>query len=744
MPTSEQAIVAIVTRLTVHYKCLVSHSGASRPPWRSGRNAMGPLQGYSHLHRCYLFLLLMSIRGEKSSAAVNETAAAKETLYLLTFLPYRNLYASSNPSWSGGDNVRPAIDLAAYQINRREDILVNYSLEIVHLKDGCDKHLTSITFTDFVQGWYDAKKKNEFVALLGPSCSSSTIALAPLVQHPGIDVVSVHDAGSPGLSNCFRYGNLLGALGTSRSFIESFLYLISRAKWTNVAVLFDDSRQIFINSKSLMLEVLNQRYNNVSVMYTSPVSDTHIQQLRLRIVFILAPLSLAEKILCLARSRGMYFRSYQYVLMSSRLDDFNGPISFSYRENIYSCSHKDLRVTLKNSLLIYYNLVPTSGLELLANVMYEEYLSAYAGYRANYTNLTGRSSVESYWANNLYDAVWAWAVVLDDLTKEKKEIDFESENISDLVLEKFYHVDFGGMSGRFFFDNSTGFIEREVIISQAQDNASYFVAFVNPKGARRCNGMESCGSQLITIEYTFKIREVRESQELAVFYLLLTFVQFLVIVVLHITTVCNKGALSVKASSFKLLNDSYFGTYILVMGTFFWTLYSAARINIILKLYFCQFLWAWTIPIGFSLAFAPIAMKTWRIYRIFEHYMDPGSFISTPYLFAGTIIITALYLTVSIIWSAWDPFVLLYNKKEHYAVETVTLVVYPYCTCNYHGYWLLVIGFLSLCLLFVCTILALLTRNIQNSSFATTSLRVFVYLMSMVIIFGFALYSIVK
>ena len=693
------------------------------------------------------FILSNVITGE--GAAINGTAK-KEMLYLLTFLPYRSPYASSNPSWSGGDSVRPAIDLAADQINEREDILANYSLKIVHLKDGCDTHLISVTFTDFVQGWwYDVKRKNDLVAMLGPSCSSSTFALAPIVQHPEIDVVSVHDAGSPSLSNRSLYRNLLGILGTSQSFIESFLYLVSTSKWTKIAVLFDDSRQYYINSKRLMLEKLNQRYKDVSVRYSSPVSDTHIplediQQLRLRIVFIFAPISLAEKILCLARSRGMFFKSHQYIFMSARLDDFVGPITFSYGSKNFHCSHEELREALNISFLVYFNVVPTSDLELLANVTYDEYLSAYADYRANYTNLTGRKSVESYWANNLYDAVWAWALVLDGLTKENKELNFESESISDLVLEKFYEVDFGGMSGRVAFDSSTGFIKREVIVSQAQDNSSYFVSFVNASGARRCNGTESCGSQVVIIEDTFQSKEVRESQGLAVFFLLLTFGQFVVTVVLHITTLCNKKAPSVKASSLKLLNISYVGTYVLIMGTFLWTLYSAASINIHLKQYFCRVLWAWTIPVGFSLAFSPIVMKTWRIYRIFKHYLDPGPFISTPYLLFGTFVATALYLTVSVIWSARDPFTLDY--EEHYeddeTSESVIRVVYWYCTCNYHRYWLLVICFMSLSMLFLGTVLALLTRNIQNASFTTTSLRIFVYLMSIVNILGFGLYGI--
>ena len=715
---------------------------------------MDLLQGYSCL-LCY-FLLLHLSTGAEGNADLNETTAEKETFYLLTLLPYRSPFASTNPSWTDGDNVRPAIDLAVDQINKREDILVNYNLEIVHLKDGCDEHLTSVTFADFVQGWYYTKRKKNLMALLGPGCSSSTIALARLVQHPAVDVVTVHDAGSPSLSNRSRYGNLLGALGSSRSFVESFLYLISRANWTKIAVLFDDSRKFFIDSMRLMLEQLNQHYKGVSVNYISPVSDTHIplhdiQNLRLRVVFIFAPISLAEKILCLARSRGMFFKSYQYIFMSARLDDFVNSISFTYKGKSYSCSRDNLRDTLNKSFLVHYSLVPTSGLKLLANVTYDEYLSAYADYRENYTNLTGRSSVESYWANNLYDAVWAWSVVLDCLTKENKELNFESGSISDLILEKFYEVDFGGMSGRVVFDNSTGFIKREVIVSQAQGNSSCFVLFVNAEGERRCSETETCGSEVVIIEDTFQSKEVRESQGLAVFFLLLTSGQFIVTVVFHITTLYNKKTPSVKASSLKLLNISHLGIYIIIIGTFLWTLYSAASINIHLKRYFCQVLWTWTIPVGFSLAFIPILMITWRIYRIFIHYLDPGPFISTRHLLFGTFIATALYLTMSIIWSVWDPFTLDYEEhyedyEEHYEdkemAKTVIHVVYWYCTCNYHRYWLLVIGFLSLSLLFVGTIMALFTRNIRNSSFTTNSLRIFVYLMSIVTILGFGLYGI--
>ena len=62
------------------------------------------------------------------------------------------------------------------------------------------------------------------------------------------------------------------------------------------------------------------------------------------------------------------------------------------------------------------------------------------------------------------------------------------------------------------------------------------------------------------------------------------------------------------------------------------------------------------------------------------------------------------------------------------------------CFSRYNAVWTGVVFSYRIILLLVMVALALLTRNIQNQTFATTSLRVFSYIFSMTMVMGFSLY----
>lgn len=312
------------------------------------------------------------------------------------------------------------------------------------------------------------------------------------------------------------------------------------------------------------------------------------------------------------------------------------------------------------------------------------------------------------------------------------------------------------MAGKVSFDSDTGFIRRKVVISQLQDCGTDPKIIIGPNGEERCDGVfptnyygengcnrtEICNPDITFINDSFQMEHVREHPGLAIFFLLVGVLELIIVILIHIVTLAQRKSPSVKASSLKLLNISYVGIYILILGVFVWALFSAISANSNDKSYFCQALWAWTIPIGFSLSLSPVVMKTWRLYRIFEHYKDPGPFISTPYLIAGAMLMTFLNLVVSVTWTIQDPYYVKLTRLPMNGNMSDTLQVYFQCECRNEQVWLGSVMTLSLGLLCVGTVLALLTRNIKNSTFATSSLRVFVYLMSIVIILGSSIYSI--
>ena len=693
----------------------------------------------------------------------------KQVFTILTLLPYSSEYSSSNPSWNVGDDLQPALNLAVDQINGRDDILCNYTLELVHKHDGCDIPLTGITLANFAEGIAEhmppfAEGSRPYAGIIGPCCTASTTDLSQLSGRQELRMVSVHDAGSPKFENESRNPYLIGVLGSTRSFIQGFMELLRRSNWTKIAILFDDTRQYFISTKDFFLKELQQL--NVSAEVVIPVSQTFIpledvKRKLLRVIFVLTTISLTRSIMCRATQLEMTDGSYQYVLMSSRLGDFVNPITLNYNNESQNCTLEILKEgVLNRSILLTYNLLPKSNVSLFSEITYKDYHKEYKFYRNNYTAHTGRHSSVSNWATNLYDAVWAWAIVLDQLTKENSsfEIRYGDEETSNKIVQQFFQLSFEGMAGEVSFDNATGFIRREVVVSQLVDCGTDPKIIIDHDGMTRDTavfptdefGENGCNRTYISsdcaiefIKDSFMLEYMREHQGLGTTFLLIGLAELILVIALHTATLVKRKSTSVKASSFVLLNISYIGTYILNLGTLLWALLSAApSIESNNQKYFCQLLWAWTIPMGFSLAFSPVVMKTWRLYRIFEHYLDPGPFISTPCLIAGTILVTILNLVLSVSWTASDSYSINCINKIPSNGSFDMVLRYCRCECDYEGYWLGTLAALLTSLILVGTTLAILTRNITNSTFVTSSLRVLMYLMSLVMLLGGIVYGI--
>ena len=683
-------------------------------------------------------------------AAQNGTRE-KEVFYLLTLLPYYNSIPSLNPSWNEGNNIQPALNLAVDQINKHDGLLENFNLQLIHGDSGCDKQLNARTIENFVSHGFVQQRKR-LTGIIGPGCSSSSGALASLVERPELGLVVVHGAGSPTLANRTKYPYLLGTLGSTSSFVQAFYYLVKRGNWSRIAILYDISLSFYINTKKQLFESLENLSPEVAVdflpvtRYRIPLKT--IKKRMLRVVFVMCPLEMMQYIMCLASNMSMNFSSYQWVIMPHTLEELTRPIKFWLNGDLYACSTEKLKEVYEKTILLNYNFLPRDNMDLISNQTHQEYQTNYEHYRELYNlspNIT-MNSTYTYWATYFYDAVWAWAVVLDNLTKTHEGFNISSEygniNRSEMIVKQFYKTSFQGISGQITFSSQTGFVWREVTIFQVSNFQQNFIAFIDPDGKLRCkNEIDGCNATSVTfIDDSFPSKTLRESQGLAIFFVLVLLLKFFIIVMLHIITAKYSNSPSLKASSPKLLHMSYIGVYILVAGTFLWDLNSAAQIQVQYRHYFCQVLWAWTIPVGFTLSFSPVVMRTWRIYRIFKHYLNPGHFISNRILVSAVMFLIVLNLIVAVIWTTFDRFELV---AREYPIEMNTRQMHFECTCKYLTYWRVIIGVLEVGLLILVAIFSVLTRGVAISYFATSSLRVFIYLLSFTVTLVAILYGLI-
>jgi hypothetical protein len=670
-------------------------------------------------------------------ACQNYTSAddQKQVIRLLSLLPYFSPDRTLNPSWNDGQNLQPALELARDQINNSSLLLENYTLEITFEEAGCNQ--VGRTTVGFVMH-AEIGKDEDVVGIIGPGCSASTLGLAPLTSRSDLGLVMVHGSGSPRLEEEHEnYRYLLGTLGSTRNFVRGFLFLLEKAQWERIAILYDDSRPYHRDTETELTAAIP---DHVKIEFSSPVSFTHlplevIKHSLIRIIYVLCPTELSQQILCLSHNKSMTYSNYQWVFMSQTLEQLTQPIEFKYEGVTYNCSSEVMTNALEKMFLMMYNLVPSPGETPVPNISYSEYLDYYEMYREQYNNKSSPSkpSENTFWSTYLYDVVWAWGLVLDNMTKSGSlQLNDTYGNLtqSERIVEQFYDTTFHGMSGNINFNRSTGFTDRTVNIYQIIDGSESRVVYI------RVNGYENT-SQLLTIQGSFPNVTVQENRAVGIFFNLIILMQLVANVALHIITAFNFKKPSIKASSPKLLHVSYAGTYLLAIGLVIFSLISVPSIQPQARCGFAMSLWAWFLPLGFSLAIGPVAMRTWRVYRIFKHYLNPGP-LSNSFLFGGICPLLLIDVIVGLSWTIIDP--LLAKNETNFNNASVN--VKTVCVCRQNRLWYSLIITNKAGLLVLVTVLALLTRKIPNRSFTTNALRILAYSMFIIFGLGFSLYFI--
>ena len=222
------------------------------------------------------------------------------------------------------------------------------------------------------------------------------------------------------------------------------------------------------------------------------------------------------------------------------------------------------------------------------------------------------------------------------------------------------------------------------------------------------------------------------------FFIVAQLIELFVVIFLHIMTVVNRNTQSVKATSPKLIHLAFLGGYVFIATILLMNISWAINFGPEIDAAICQTIWAWGLPLSFTLAIGIVTMKTWRLYRIFVHYLDPGKFLSNPALTLAVLLLASVDIAIAVIWTAVDPMEFLYIEfmlkiDSHYEV-----FLEPECT--YNLVWLVLVFLFKAALLVALIVLTVLTRKIPIITFTTNSQRIFSYAFSVVSVIGFGIY----
>ena len=661
-----------------------------------------------------------------------------KVLRLLAMLPYpANDNTSLQPLRDIGPALLPAAELAVRHVNEDHFTLSGYKVELLNSDGGCN--VISTVLNSYVRSVLHGPP---IVGIIGPVCSSSTIAVSSLTGRTDIALPNVHLATSPFLANRTRYGHAFGIVGSSFSLVIATFFLMEYNSWDGVAVIYDSISFVHLNDQ--LRNILSQELQRNRVVFFSAVYDTYIpidalekSSARVIISFINS-IACILKVLCIAYTRGIVFPHYQWVISGYSFDELSSmekDVIFQYSGVLYTC---DSKVIFQNTVLINYRLSTVDKQEkLVSGYTYDDVLQQYFQEIVVHNRRQNQMLVsQSISAAVTYDAVWALIVAInmtvgnsfnDSLSHDLNCVRFGNEDFADKVRHNFEDLMFSGMSGPIKFDSKTGFSRRDIEINYV--NSSMLASLVGVFSNGNISILTSDPMQVF-IQTTYRVETVKLPVALLCFFLILFLC--LATLVIHIFTTVKRHHPSIKASS-PLLNNLVF------LGCYVWTVSAVVYIIVLRSLgqigdgtfaNGCHALWVWLMPIGCTLTYGTLMAKSWRIYRIFVHFRNPGHLISNKVLISFVLVQLSVDLILGTVWSIVSPASASTRLRSDNSVKFVTQR-----SCVFIGpsgmndlFWIVILYSWKALQVLALIILCFLTRNIRNKNFNTFGLTMASYL----------------
>ena len=599
-------------------------------------------------------------------------------------------------------------------INERTDILTGYKVQLLCGVSDCnteDNNYIAIA-KELVHS-----KKN-ITAFVGADCPSANMKFGRLVSRDDLAILHIHQSSSPFFSSRSLYRNSFDILGSNLQLTESLAALIKQYSWSHISVLFD-----YLDSSRLGLEAELDGAGSTAIQML-PVSDRDIpfeallQSGNRIIVLMLGPL-LCRRVLCLLHHHQLHHPSYQLIVVARTLQDLQAA------ETVVSggltCSPEQLAATAQGLRAVFLN----HKLSQSSPAAPTDVSISFSQYKTAIQTDGSAISLPHERASLYFDAIWALAFVINssigplgtELGLSISDYRYGNVMATDIIREQILKLNFEGVSGPIQFQNETGFTSRSVSLHQVANNSlvlfgvyedTEFVYYKN------FTFIDDVFDRVTTFEQV--------PLALAIFSLLATVLVFLVVLAAHVLTVHWRKKKSVKASSPMLAQMAYIGCHLLVMGTMILGLQQTLSLS---PSQYCSLYQVinWNVFIGYTCLFSTLAVKMWRLYRLFVHVWQPGSRRLLSDRTLGVVVLLLLSITVAIclVWTVVDPYVPETSEQLATVHGTRVLLATVSCVCLSHHVWLGVLLLHNATVLLCTFVFACLTRKIKRQFFTTKS-----------------------
>jgi len=400
-----------------------------------------------------------------------------------------------------------------------------------------------------------------------------------------------------------------------------------------------------------------------------------------------------------------------------------------------NCSGNELLSALRMAIFFGFRL-DSSDRENITDlgISYNDFFGKYSMKvgELNSINQGGSETSLSEFASAYVDSIFSIALALNNSIPALAKVNMSLENYgygnavgTNVIAESILNLDFAGVSGRIRFDSITGFIvDREIYIYQVQGNILEF---------------NSSKWSIIDSNFT-EVRAYVNISIIAVSFVVMIPI-LCVIVAIHILSIVYCQFETVKSSSVHLNHLAYAGLYLLFLDTLMFAVRTGFPIseqaygglcnasNLILNA-------------GITLLVGTVCVKTWRIYRIFVHYMDPGPFLRSRFLIAFVLLLLVVDILVWVLWVAIDP--VQQQKTRGDPDMSGTVSVQLACNSKYGIVWLCILSGYQFLVVSCAFWLAILSRHIKHKKFSTKGVARLSYLSFIQITFGYPLFAVLS
>ena len=545
------------------------------------------------------------------------------SIFFIYFLCLLILHSSSNFHDHKQEKEILVIYSSAVDYNFRGVVTTNETIEfgteklILKFYDvgytECSFQSTSALEALMVTNAFDTWRSKEVVGVVGPSCSESAYAVAQLIKRSGVSVRHFHTSPLPAPLAAEVSGTSVGLLPPVDFLADTSVALIKDANWSRIIALYQDTdtdlNYIFNRFQKLLESGSHKNYGTTqhknTLVFISPLKKDLGRILRShasRVFFLMLGAGRAWDVLCNAYNLKILPPTFQWVIVKTTMEDI-------LSVNKMNCKRPEIFKVLKYAIFINFNpgMTGIGDLRHKACLVYER-------------------------------SIWA---LLDNMNST---IQFNlCDSFSDTSKASIY-----------------GF-SKEVFVKQVRDNGSvisqiysYAASFVN---------VTQADLVFVPSEPILKLNVI--IFPLGIFFIVSNTFFLLVYAVLLSMTIFYRKHPSMRKHSPLLLYLSYAG---IVMVN--WTIYVyfvQKTIMIASDSTYVNLCWVYHFMnnAGVTLVLGTVALKVWRLYRIFVHYMNPGKLLSDHKLVGLVCCLPLVDIITCIFWFVFDPLYRAYSELSH-------------------------------------------------------------------------------